>query len=582
MATVNNRYLTITRGAVVITGNTLGLDRRSFFLLPGNTGSQAAHLTPNDLSVASGWSAQGALDPTVGISTNNVISEIGSRAVLYIPPTATVLYAELVWFATIINNLDPDQDITFIAPDANGNEISHSITPDPTTANTVVMPGYEVYIRSADVTDKVIPGTQTYTALGIPARVDALISAVICSGWCLLVAYEEPSESFKNLSIYVLGLPVRTDAANVSITIPNVITPATEPINGRAVLAAAEGDINFTGAFVRFGATTQTQVDLSGPNNPANNFFRSAINVGDYNGTIPTGTVDTRGSMGNNNHNDANTVLGARQGTDVTNVDISAGLAPNQTSAILTFGTDSDNYVPVAFGTQIEVVPSIEKTVSPAIATLGDELLYTITVNNPGTALPWENVFLQDNLSAYTTFIPGSVTIDTVTYSDYDPETGFIIANTLNKTTVTITYRVTVTSVPPNYILNNIANVSFEIITPTGTISDTITSNPAYTNISLSTLTIDKTNSPDQTVACATILTYNITVTNTGNVDAIIPAGELIDPIPPDTTYIANSIMPDTLGLIYDSTNNRIINSSAITVSTLAPLNFSYQVSVNC
>lgn len=587
MATVNNRYLTITRGAVVITGNTIGLDKRSNALLPGNNGSQGAHLSTTNLSVATGWSVQGALDSTVGIITNNTVSQIGSRAVLYIPPTATVLYAELVWFATLVGTLNPNANVTLIAPNAAGTNVSHTIAPDAVTSNTVAMPGYDVYVRSANVTDKVIVGTRTYAVTGIPGRLDATLNENVCGGWCLLVAYQDPNESFKNLSIYVLGVPVRNDAATtnaVSITIPNVITPSTTPISGRAVIAAGEGDIRYSGDFVKFGATLATQATLSGPNNGASNFFTGSINVGDYNGIIPVGTFDTRGSMGRNNHDALNTVLGARQGIDITNVNISSGLTPNQTSAILTFDTNTDNYIPVAFGTQIEVVPSISKTVSLRTAAIGTELTYTITATNPGTALPWRNVFFQDNIPAYTAFKAGSVTINNASFPTYNPQTGFIIATTLDKATVTVRFTVTVTAFPPapNHVVENTARISYDLVTPNGTLRESLFSDPVYTTILLGNLSIDKATSTTQTVACGSVIVHTITIANSGNAASTILPGHLTDSIPLETSYIQASIIPNNLGIIYDSTNKIITNTLPITIQSNQSLSFSYQLSVNC
>lgn len=586
MATINNRFLTTTRGAVVITGNTIGLDKRVGSLLPGNNGSQGAHLSTNNLSVATGWTSQASLDSTVGISTNNITSNIGSRAVLYVPPAATILYAELVWFATILNNLNPNANITFIAPNTSGVNVSYSITPDPTTANTVAMPGYNVYVRSANVTNRIISGTRTYTALGIPGAVAANNDNSVCGGWCLLVAYQDFTQPYRNLSIYVLGVPVRNDTTPraVSVTIPNVITPNAPPIFGRAVIAAGEGDIRFSGDFVKFGATLNSQVTLSGPNNGASNFFTSAINVGDYNGTLPVGTVDTRGSMGNNNHNALNSILGARQGIDITNVDISGGLSPNQTSAILTFDTSNDNYIPVAFGTQIDVFPSISKTVTPTTAAVDSELTYTVSVTNPGTALPWRNVFFQDNIPQYTTFKTGSVTINNISYPNYNPQTGFTIATTLDKTSVTVTFKVIVTALPPppNYMVENTANISYDIITSTGTTRNTLTSETAYTYIISGTLSIDKATSTEDILACGGVIMHTITITNQGNTSSTIPAYAFTDPIPSGATYITSSIVPNTLGLAFNVTTQTITNTLPLNIPAQSSLIFLYQLSVNC
>ncbi len=89
--------------------------------------------------------------------------------------------------------------------------------------------------------------------------------------------------------------------------------------------------------------------------------------------------------------------------------------------------------------------------------------------------------------------------------------------------------------------ISNIARIDYTFIAhPTAPIiSRTITSNPAFTQISdANILSLKAVNAPQATTG--DILTYTITLENTGN----IPATNLLfsDTIPEGTTFVDNSL----------------------------------------
>lgn len=578
MATVNLRYVNLARGSVVITGNTFGLDKASNTLLPGTLGSVGGRLSTVNSSVATGWSSQAALDPGVGIrvDTNNAL--VGSKAVLYIPPSSTILYAELVWFATNYTGVNPNSPVTFISPLA---PTGISVTGAAETANLIDMNGYTIYVRSNAVTNYISAGSNTYEVQGISSQLVASNNNDTCMGWCLMAAYQNAAEDYKNMSIYVLGVAVQTTAPTVNVTVPNVVTPISPPVRGRAVMASAEGDIFITGDYVRFGPNTTTQATLSGPNNPSTNFFTSSINVGDYNPTITTGTFDTRGTMGRNNHNLSNSLAGARQGIDITNVDISAGLTTNQTSAVLTFGTVGDKYAPVALGIEILVVPALTKTVSAAEATLDDILTYTVVIQNPGTTIAWTNVRFQDTIPSYTTFITDSVQFNGVTQPGLSPQSGFLVASTLPlNARVTVSFQVRISQVPPSlpYSINNFATVTYTV----NNVQQTVITNPVSTNFIYAQLVVDKTVAPAAAVSCGQVLLYTITLSNPGNATLTIPAGQFSDPIPASSSYVSNSLTPTNSGFVYNSTSKQIVNQSIITIPAGGSTLFKFNILIQC
>ncbi len=100
-----------------------------------------------------------------------------------------------------------------------------------------------------------------------------------------------------------------------------------------------------------FGPTPGGLTSLTGPNNPVNNFFASQINNDQGQLINGTGTFCTL----NANPVTANGLTGARQGYDITNVDCSSTILPNQTTAFAIGVTTNDDYTINALGIQIGV-----------------------------------------------------------------------------------------------------------------------------------------------------------------------------------------------------------------------------------
>ena len=139
-----------------------------------------------------------------------------------------------------------------------------------------------------------------------------------------------------------------------------------------------------------------------------------------------------------------------------------------------------------------------------------------------------------------TAFIPNSVTINSVSVPGANPNVGIPLNSIAPSENVTVTFQVIVQSIPSVNPISNTARIDYTFIAdPTAPIiSRTITSNPAFTQISDATiLSLKAVNAPQATTG--DILTYTITLENTGN----IPVANLIfsDTIPQDTTFVENS-----------------------------------------
>ena len=351
--------------------------------------------------------------------------------------------------------------------------------------------------------------------------------------------YQNPSLPFRNMSLRVGAVLVQASSAPVVTTITGFAT-VTGALGGRIQFSAQEGDAN-RGHQALFGPTSATQVALSGPNNFAGNFFASQINndTGNLNTTGTFGTRNqTNGSPGSN-------IVGGRQGWDITNVDVSARLVNNQSSAFLTLTTSGDAYVVNANGLQIDInAPKISLTKSANVAgtIVGDLVTYTVTVSNTGTASA-ASVVLSDALPAGLTFVTGSVVVAGVARPTYDITSGIPLGSLALGTSITVTYQARVTSLPNPQIVPNTANAAFTFQSVAGgpIVSGVIPSNTQSLPVYSPVLSIVKSANTTNATVGNQIL-YTLQIANTGNIGATTT---LTDNIPAGSTYVPGELHGD-------------------------------------
>ncbi|MED4447153.1 cell surface protein [Bacillus cereus] len=198
--------------------------------------------------------------------------------------------------------------------------------------------------------------------------------------------------------------------------------------------------------------------------------------------------------------------------------------------------TSSSNTVNTAV---VDASLSVIKSTDSLVQSTDGTITYTVVVQNNGNTTA-NTVTLTDLVPEGTTFIPNSVTINSVSVPDADPHVGIPLNSITPSEIVTVTFQVIVQSIPSVNPISNTARIDYTFIAdPTAPIiSRTITSNPAFTQISDATiLSLKAVNAQQATTG--DILTYTITLENTGN----IPATNLIfsDTIPQNTTFVENS-----------------------------------------
>ncbi len=180
--------------------------------------------------------------------------------------------------------------------------------------------------------------------------------------------------------------------------------------------------------------------------------------------------------------------------------------------------------------------PSIKK-VDKVMAPPGEVLTYTIALHNLGDT-DFAGVTLADPIPANTTYVPGSVSGGAI----HDEETDQIewSGAVAAATSITFTFQVMLddpllggTTIPNIAAVNDGRDTHFTKKTATRV---------QAANLETSAKEVDKTEA-----LSGEVLTYTITLTNTGTVDAV--SASVVDPLPANVTYVPDSA---TGGAVYN------------------------------
>ena len=220
----------------------------------------------------------------------------------------------------------------------------------------------------------------------------------------------------------------------------------------------------------------------------------------------------------------------------VNNANVTGDFLVNPTEPPITVTVPSNTVMTIVNSSGLNVM----KSVSATEAGVGDTLTYTVRIQNSGTVTA-TNVSFLDPIPVGTTFVANSVTINGTPQPGLNPTTGFPLANIPVGGMVTVTFQVTITSVPPNRVLPNNANVTadFQVSPLQPPITIVTISNIVVTRVNVGSLNVMKSVNTLQ-AGVGDTLTYTILIQNTGTV----PATNIVfqDPIPSGTAFVANSV----------------------------------------
>ena len=499
------RYSDTIKGALIYTGNTLGFSYNVANLVV----DIGAYLAVDPTLSAAGY-------PTPSTFNWN---QNGSTAQLNIPANSSVVYAEVIWGGSTLGTATPaistTVPVTFITPLTTTLVTSDTITALSSTGSAQVF-----YTCSKDVTSLVSSARSgTYTVKGVPGTIEPgtfPYNQTGTCGWVLAVVYSNNSLPYRSITMYVSS--IGTYSGTVDTTFTGFLTPLSGSFSTRVLISAMEGDAGITGDFVQLGPNLGSLTTLSGPNNPANNFFASQINNS-------AGLLDTTGSFGTLNQPLPTGLYGVpnvRNSWDITNVSGGSALGNGVNQAVLRFGSVQDSYAVSTFGLQVDVnqanLSPMTKSVNKSISYVGDTLTYTLNFTNVGSDNAYDVVVL-DTIPTGTNFIPNSVIVNGVGDSS-NPQTGINLGTIPSGQVNTITFQVQVDTVPAGSTISNTAITDYSFLIGGNTISTGVLSNVVTTTI-LGRAQIGMIKSATLPFAkLGDTLTYTIELNNTGSTTA--------------------------------------------------------------
>ncbi|MDA1569857.1 cell surface protein, partial [Bacillus cereus] len=212
------------------------------------------------------------------------------------------------------------------------------------------------------------------------------------------------------------------------------------------------------------------------------------------------------------------------------------------------------------------------KQVDKSFSRIGDTLTYTVVLTNNGNSSA-QNVIFTDTVPSVTTFIANTFSINGVPQSGADPSNGVNIGTITAGTTVTVSFQVTVTSLPNQNPIVNFSSTSYQLVSPPD--AETSISNPVSTQINEAILSMTKNESVSFADIGQTAF-YTTSITNVGNTDATNIV--FTDALPSGFTFVPNTLTVD--GVLQPNADP----NTGVLLATLPPneiYSIVFQVTVN-
>jgi uncharacterized repeat protein (TIGR01451 family) len=248
----------------------------------------------------------------------------------------------------------------------------------------------ERYQGFADVTGIVrVAGPGTYAV----ADVQAGTGRDRYAGWSLVVAYRDPAEPARNLTVFDGLQTIEAGSPRTRIPVDGFLTPLSGPVRTTLGIVSYEGDVALTG-----DTATLDTAPLSDPANPRGNLFNSSVSL--------------RGARFAAKAPDFVNQLGV----DADTFAADGVLANGARGAAIDLTTTGDQYLPgvVTFATELfapdidPVKTQVNLTRSTGPARPGDLLEYGVRLTNTGQDGA-TGVTLRDAVPAGTAYVPGSL-----------------------------------------------------------------------------------------------------------------------------------------------------------------------------
>ena len=347
-------------------------------------------------------------------------------------------------------------------------------------------------------------------------------------------------------------------SASTRVTSWPVLTTSSKAVSSPTVRA---GDPVTWTVILRNTGTDNGNVDVTDPI-PTNTAYVAGT------ATATLGTITYNSGLNRIEWNGPATV-----GTPVTltfRTTVNAGTAAG--TVIMNTATINDHvnapFTVQAFTTVIAAPNFVGSTkdVDKTVAHPAEELLYTITIRNTGNTSGM--VYLTDTIPLDTAYVAGSVSNAVYYPGTDDVRWSGAIAPLATRV---VTFRVRI----------DIPLTNGTLITNTALIGDptwgvhvrqTVTSIISEPDLTTSVKRVQATSA-----ASGGVLTYTITLTNTGTSNTTVC---VTDTIPPDTSYVSGSLTYSSGSGSYDAGLNRITWCGPVPVGTSAWIRFAVQITL--
>lgn len=351
------------------------MNMKGNFLMRGNTNLRCISGCPASPTTNNPGANMNYIDVDSDGATLN-----SSYSSFTIPPGATVEWAGLYW-GGMYNSSNSGITNPSVSLDIDQVKFRTPTTGSYTTINaeirnieTSTFAGWNSFMSYADVTGMVqAGGNGNYYVADIALATGRSFTGPY-GGWTMVVVYNDPTDSTRNISIWD-GFDFFGFGANDSFTVTGLLTPDSGVFETHAGYFGMDGEANRTGDFVNINGTA-----LSNVLNPNNNTL---------NGTISEFGADVGGRNPNYTYS---------WGIDIDVFDAS-GFVPNgASSANITLGSSSEGVWGGVFAISNEIAfPAVSsKAFSPAIIFDGDESTVTIVVENPSRGVDLTDFGMTD------------------------------------------------------------------------------------------------------------------------------------------------------------------------------------------
>ncbi|MBM6499617.1 hypothetical protein H9X54_009950, partial [Flavobacterium macrobrachii] len=323
-------------------------------------------------------------DGTVTITINNLIRNGGTNETAINTQNNSNANVNVSGLASVTTNVTKTFNKRIVSLKGPG---ASSYTQIIAAANDIYYPSGtddNIFSAYAEITDyvksAVTGGLGQYTVADMALLEGNIGGTGFSGGWGMIVIYENTKMNWRDVTIFDgYAYVASTNTSGYDLPVSGFNTVQTGNVGMKLGLIASEGDIGFSGDYIRIrNLNTNNYTNLSHSGNSTSNFFNSSINTG---GTRNPNLVNNTGidvAMFNI-PNSGNTIIGNNQ----TSTNFRYGTT-SDTFSISTIAMSIDAFIPESEGIVSLVSLNNNPPVVPYTLEPGQEGEFSVEIKNLG------------------------------------------------------------------------------------------------------------------------------------------------------------------------------------------------------